>query len=847
LKNFTLPVIVLLLSALSLETRAQAGFEPWATAPGSAIKPREQVKTARIPVLKLPAGYHHRQLPYMVDNSSSPYFPGILSQLYYFNCMQLAGISYGYAYEVNRLRNLSSAEPANRYPGSYTWTFLNGGGRLTGVSYLDSWEIMKTQGHPTMPYYPGDEEMQDVGWMSGYDNYYHGMMNRVKEVYSIALNTEEGIQTLKAYLYDHLEGSSSGGVAVFSASANFTELNMKTIPAGLPAAGLHVLTGFYPMATHGMTIVGYNDSIRFDLNGDGHFTNNTDINGDGVVDPKDWEVGAWIMANSYGTWWMNGGFCYILCSALAKDYDDGWSAWTPESGAWNQSAYVVVPDPDYTPLLTMKVSLDFTSRNKLSVSAGVSADTATHVPEHLMTFPIFNYQGASHVMQGFDTVPGGSHIEFGLDVTPLFSYVQPGIPVRFFLSLDEKDSAVNGQGQVEAVSFIRYVNGITEYSMSGSPVPIKKDDVTLISVIGAPDFSKVHVVTDALPGFSSVQPYEVQLQAAGGTEPYRWTLVRRFTQQVTDSVFPMIPGQALYPVNPGITWAKVALPFPFPFYGKMFDTVYMNQYGFVAFDASQDPCHFLRNEEQFLRSVRTIAPAFSLNYNYDDQVPRMWFEPSADRVTFRWNMVLKENPAVSSNFAMRLYPGGEIEFLYGDVTGGSFPFRTWSGFSSGDGINDDIWANWDVPGLAGKSFRYLPSLLPPGAAITSPGLLSLSAADSAAVYDIPVRVTDRNDVFDERTLKLSLSSVQNQPVTNDFSLWPNPAGGSVNLVFPGNLTGKVNVSVFDVTGRILCTKSIFLLPGENICRLDLQGLAKGVYVVKADGADYSRGGKLIVE
>jgi hypothetical protein len=40
-----------------------------------------------------------------------------------------------------------------------------------------------------------------------------------------------------------------------------------------------------------MTYIGYDDSIRFDYNNDGRFTNDIDINGDRVVDMRDWEIG----------------------------------------------------------------------------------------------------------------------------------------------------------------------------------------------------------------------------------------------------------------------------------------------------------------------------------------------------------------------------------------------------------------------------------------------------------------------------------------------------------------------------------------------------------------------------
>ena len=48
-----------------------------------------------------------------------------------------------------------------------------------------------------------------------------------------------------------------------------------------------------------MTIVGYDDAVKLDFNGDGQFTNDIDINGDFIVDMNDWEIGALIVVNSW--------------------------------------------------------------------------------------------------------------------------------------------------------------------------------------------------------------------------------------------------------------------------------------------------------------------------------------------------------------------------------------------------------------------------------------------------------------------------------------------------------------------------------------------------------------------
>jgi hypothetical protein len=52
-------------------------------------------------------------------------------------------------------------------------------------------------------------------WMTGYDNYYIAMQNRLFKAYAINCSTEEGILTLKHWLKDHLDGSPDGGFGIF--------------------------------------------------------------------------------------------------------------------------------------------------------------------------------------------------------------------------------------------------------------------------------------------------------------------------------------------------------------------------------------------------------------------------------------------------------------------------------------------------------------------------------------------------------------------------------------------------------------------------------------------------------
>jgi len=199
-------------------------------------------------------------------------------------------------YEMNRLRDLDSEEFGNQYPPLFVFNFLNGAKTTNGVSYFDSWEIVKAAGNPTLIDYP---HWSEVGiWMSGYEKYYHAMQNRIIENYSLHVGNPEGLDVLKHFVYDRLQGDDHGGLANFQiASGN---MQFRHTPSDSKDPSAPVLIGFGEVVGHALTVVGYDDEIGVDVNGDGYIGNDRDINDDGVIDMRDWEIGALIMANTWG-------------------------------------------------------------------------------------------------------------------------------------------------------------------------------------------------------------------------------------------------------------------------------------------------------------------------------------------------------------------------------------------------------------------------------------------------------------------------------------------------------------------------------------------------------------------
>ena len=583
----------------------------------------DSVGLMNLPKLTLPDSYKGPNaplLPLVVDNTENQYWRPNYAQVG-MECGQASGVGMGFTYGINRERDLPSDVIENQYATHFVWNFGNGGDGYYGVSYFHSFEIIRTIGTPTVEVYGGTNSTGGGGrWMSGYDNYYHAMHNRLNEVYQIDVSTVEGIETAKHWIHSHLDGSDVGGVANFYSSCPGDGIHL---PAGTPEAGKSVITS-WGGANHAMTIGGYNDEICWDYNNDGQYTNTIDINNDGQVDVRDWEIGGFKFNNTYsgGPSWGNGGFCYMMYKSCADPSGNG--------GIWNNSLHVQFPKENTSPLLTAKVKLTYDMRKRIRVRVGATTDLSSETPQYVIGFPIFNYQGADYYMQGGLTIEENKTIEFGLDLTPFLNIVGSGTPTRYFLLVDEKDPEGWGSGDIDQFSIIDYTDGMVEIDCGQNDVPIIDNGVSKLWVDHNVTFNPVVIDMDTLPPATVFEPYSAQLQAAGGTYPYYWSLDLNYTETDQTETFPMVSAEQL---SPGSGYTTKQLDFDFPFYGETYDYVRVYEDGYIMFENTFTWPYDVYDFLVFTKN-KHIAPFMAdLTFSTGDG---LWYEGDENSAIFRW-------------------------------------------------------------------------------------------------------------------------------------------------------------------------------------------------------------------
>lgn len=422
------------------------------------------------------------KLPPFVNNGQDKYFPPIFNQDGG-SCGSAQSIGYMFTHEMDSYRDLDASLPENQYPTHFTW--------LLAYQTSDTEGMASAIGIPNVPTYGGrtysrlfgsqTHDDPDYGWMQGYDKWYSAMWNKISHDISFApTNTPEGRQELKEWLYNRSgdETLHGGGVAGIGVAAYGTWASIPSTAANKAAgvAGMKYVKAWGDTYNHALTVCGYDDRIEFDLDEDGIV---------GEVDED--EVGAWIIANSWGDGWENKGFIYC---PYKFSYAVGNDTWT-----WTPGAHII--RQDYRPLRTIKLLMDYSHRSELLLCAGVSEDINATKPDKTIPFEHFRNAGNTLGATPAPEVPmlgrwvDGIHpepMEFGYDLTDLTATVDRTKPLKYFFIVKTKDATI-GKGHIYKASIINY-----EIENEGVEIPFEQSNVEILNT------NRETVISVVVPG-----------------------------------------------------------------------------------------------------------------------------------------------------------------------------------------------------------------------------------------------------------------------------------------------------------------------------------------------------------
>lgn len=309
-------------------------------------------------------------LPSSVDLSTSPCFPPIGNQGSIGSCTAWASTYYQYSYEVNKLNNVTST--ADRVIYSPKWTYNNiNSGVDKGSSYTDAYTLLKNQGAVTLNEFPYSSSGYDLQDLPTYDGAIEDMRNALNTRLSfygtytisgsgtvITSNKDSDLNQVKTAL-------NNGKVLTFQ---TYNDFNYKKGTGNWSNTKLVYRCYNAPNSgSHAMTIVGYDDNVT------------CDINGNGTIEAG--ERGAFKVINSWGTTNSganNAGVLWIMYDALngksANNLDESQFPYTRQRvfgiGTNNVFNYINVDHKNV--MFVAEVSFTTERRNQIKIQLGKS-------------------------------------------------------------------------------------------------------------------------------------------------------------------------------------------------------------------------------------------------------------------------------------------------------------------------------------------------------------------------------------------------------------------------------------------------------------------------------------------
>ncbi len=246
-------------------------------------------------------------LPSSVDLSKSKYFPPIGNQGGLGSCATFSAVYYQFSYTVNQKNDIQATADNTRSP-QIVYNFINAGGS-DGTYHGDNFDFLKHFGAPSMKTVPYTDQ-DDRNWYAYEGVWRESIRNRLEDYFmydeigvdgkEITSPDDEDLVAIKTALND----GKVLGYSTYISSWKYDKLKANSnAPENTKFVGEECVTVCDGQSGgHAMTLVGYNDNLWIDVNGNDKVDNG--------------EMGAFKIANSWGEGYANDGFAWVAYDAL---------------------------------------------------------------------------------------------------------------------------------------------------------------------------------------------------------------------------------------------------------------------------------------------------------------------------------------------------------------------------------------------------------------------------------------------------------------------------------------------------------------------------------------------------
>lgn len=373
-------------------------------------------------------------LPSSVDNSTLKYFPPIRTQGSLGSCSAFSTVYYQSTHNTALARDIDvkNGDDTVRFSPKWTYNMFNGGANA-GIAISTSMSMMEDHGIATwaeFPYEPYGADIRYREWSVDSNVWHHALDFRMSNYYTITyLYETNNLEQLKAVLANgYVVGFQSYSPWPYNGWTKGAVGNDPSTTNDDAYVGQDICKYVRSVDWgHAMTVVGYNDDIWCDLNGNG------------TVDTG--EKGALKIANSWGTSFSESGFCWFAYDALHdastvsgvtdptdRTYGFGYS------GGYGCSVYILKALSSYQPILLAACTVTHPKRNQMSLRVG-KGDVGDTSPDYTWWSTALTSDGGAYAFDGSDTcVTSTFYLDFA-DTDLDF-----GVTKRYFVSFNDSAS-----------------------------------------------------------------------------------------------------------------------------------------------------------------------------------------------------------------------------------------------------------------------------------------------------------------------------------------------------------------------------------------------------------------------
>ena len=339
-------------------------------------------------------------LPSTVDLSESDYFPCVRSQDSMLSCTAWATTYYQFGYQVAAMNSWNAKEDATKQ-FSPKWTYnLENNGNNRGISFSEAYYVLSNHGAVR------------------YSEFTPGTHTNYKEYTEWYLNKEDMKKALQYrvsdYKYLSFSNSSAKTPIISPNSVSLSVMksllnsgNILTFSTDMGEWDYEVLANQYDSALdgeyvcikqfdankrwdgHAMAIVGYDDNISYDLNGDG------------II--QKYEKGALKIVNSWGENYGNDGFMWVMYDALNTVSNTNVQNVENRKALMDDYAYYVITVDSYPLDLFVEISINNVNRNQVLVQLGNSNESISYPEKSINNF--LKFEGGEFNLSGLEGNP----------------------------------------------------------------------------------------------------------------------------------------------------------------------------------------------------------------------------------------------------------------------------------------------------------------------------------------------------------------------------------------------------------------------------------------------------------